>query len=105
MAALLNSPAITSCCCAGQLSNISSPRAYRIGRSRLGQRGNSLGCSSWRTICFGLMAHFQLLLCRTALEYFLAARLSHRALPAGSEGQLSGMFQLANDLLRLDGSL
>jgi hypothetical protein len=50
-------------------------------------------------------SHYQLLLCRTALEYFLAARLSHRALPAGSEGQLTGMFHLANDLLRPDGSL
>lgn len=50
-------------------------------------------------------SHYQLLLCRTALEYFLAARLSHRALPSGTERQLSGMFQLANDLLRPDGSL
>ncbi len=29
-------------------------------------------------------SHYHVLLCRTALEYFLAARLSHRALPEGS---------------------
>ncbi len=50
-------------------------------------------------------SHYQLLLCRTALEYVLATRLSHRTLPVGFEEQLAGMFHLANDLLRPDGSL
>jgi hypothetical protein len=50
-------------------------------------------------------SHYQLLMCRTALEYFLAARRSRRALPAGSEARLSAMFEVANDLLRRDGSL
>ena len=50
-------------------------------------------------------SHYQLLVCRTALEYFLAARLSHRTLPAGLETRLSQMQQVANDLLRPDGSL
>jgi hypothetical protein len=50
-------------------------------------------------------SHYQLLLCRTALEYYLAARLLHRVLPEATVGQLSRMFQVANDLLRTDGSL
>jgi hypothetical protein len=50
-------------------------------------------------------SHYQLLMCRTALEYFLAVRLLHRVLPEGMVGQLSKMFQVANDLLRSDGSL
>jgi hypothetical protein len=50
-------------------------------------------------------SHYQLLMCRTALEYFLAARLLHRVLPKGTVGRLSMMFQVANDLLRTDGSL
>jgi hypothetical protein len=50
-------------------------------------------------------SHYQLLMCRTALEYFLAVRLLHRVLPEETVGQLSRMFQVANDLLRSDGSL
>jgi hypothetical protein len=50
-------------------------------------------------------SHYHLLLCRTALEYWLAARLSHRSLPAGFEQRLRSMFDLANELLRPDGSL
>jgi len=50
-------------------------------------------------------SHYHLLLCRTALEYFLAARLSHRPLPFVAESKLSAMFHLANHLLRHDGSL
>ena len=50
-------------------------------------------------------SHYQLLMCRTALEYFLAVRLSQQVLPERTVGQLSMMFQVANDLLRTDGSL
>lgn len=50
-------------------------------------------------------SHYQLLLCRTALEYFLAGRCLNRQLPGGLEAQLSKMFQVANDFLRPDGSL
>ena len=49
-------------------------------------------------------SHYQILLCRTALEYYLAARFSHRNLPDQLEEQISQMFQLANDLVRPDGS-
>ena len=50
-------------------------------------------------------SHYHLLLCRTALEYFLATCLSHHSVPDGLQVQLTGMFHLANDLLRPDGSL
>jgi hypothetical protein len=50
-------------------------------------------------------SHYHLLLCRTALEYFLATRLCHRSVPVGWELKLYRMFQLSNDLLRPDGSL
>jgi hypothetical protein len=50
-------------------------------------------------------SHYHLLLCRTGLEYWLAARSWNRGLPAGFEGPLRRMFTLANDLLRPDGTL
>jgi hypothetical protein len=50
-------------------------------------------------------SHYQLLMCRTALEYFLGGRLLDRAFPEGTVGKLSTMFQVANDLLRTDGSV
>ena len=50
-------------------------------------------------------SHYHLLLSRTGLEYILAARLFRRALSAETEEKLSKMFELANDLLRPDGSL
>ena len=50
-------------------------------------------------------SHYHLLLCRTALEYRLAARSANRPLPAGFEQRLRAMFDLANELLRPDGSL
>ena len=50
-------------------------------------------------------SHYHLLLCRTALEYWLAARTCGRELPGGFEDQLRRMFLLANDLLRPDGTL
>lgn len=50
-------------------------------------------------------SHYHLLLCRTALEYWLAARRFEQKLAAGLEERIRGMFRLANDLLRADGSL
>ncbi len=50
-------------------------------------------------------SHYHLLLCRTALEYFLASRRQRQPLPQGCMARLRGMFRLANDLLRPDGSL
>ena len=50
-------------------------------------------------------SHYHLLLCRTALEYYLAARSSNRPLPEKLQAPLRAMFSLANDLLRSDGSL
>ena len=50
-------------------------------------------------------SHYHLLLCRTALEYWLAARYCGHALPAGCETRLRAMFRLGNDLLRSDGTL
>ncbi|MGA3294934.1 MAG: heparinase II/III family protein [Candidatus Acidiferrales bacterium] len=50
-------------------------------------------------------SHYHLLLCRTALEYSLACRRAGRAMPAGFEGRIRSMFDLANELLRADGSL
>jgi len=50
-------------------------------------------------------SHYHLLLCRTALEYWLACRRDHRSLPAGFESRIHSMFRLANQLLRPDGSL
>jgi hypothetical protein len=50
-------------------------------------------------------SHYHVLLCRTALEYALAARQHVRGLPEGLETKLAGMFRLANDLLRRDGTL
>jgi hypothetical protein len=50
-------------------------------------------------------SHYQLLLSRTALEYFLAARLCVTPFPEGLQARLSRMLKIANDLLRPDGSL
>ena len=50
-------------------------------------------------------SHYHLLLSRTGLEYILATRLFQRPLSAETEEKLSKMFELANDLLRPDGSL
>ena len=50
-------------------------------------------------------SHYHLLLCRTALEYVLASRLSAHSLPDGFQRQARDMFRLADDLLRADGSL
>ncbi len=50
-------------------------------------------------------SHYHLLLCRTALEYWLAAEKCGRDMPVGFETRLRGMFRLANDLLRPDGTL
>ena len=50
-------------------------------------------------------SHYHLLLCRTGLEYFIACRQSGRGVPEGFLRKLRGMFLLANDLLRPDGSL
>ncbi len=79
--------------------------------------------TEWRRAAFGLWEHFfpllllpdgtlaeqsshyHLLLCRTALEYVLAARSAGRALPDGMKEKFTGMFRLANDLVRPDGTL
>jgi hypothetical protein len=50
-------------------------------------------------------SHYHVLLCRTALEYWLACRRFRRALPAGFESRIESMFRLANELFRQDGSL
>jgi hypothetical protein len=50
-------------------------------------------------------SHYHLLLCRTALEYWLGCRRAGRAVPSGFEIRLRSMFDLANELLRADGSL
>ena len=50
-------------------------------------------------------SHYHLLLCRTALEYWVACRRAQRPLPQGFEGRLLAMFDLANELVRPDGSL
>ena len=50
-------------------------------------------------------SHYHLLLCRTAFEYVLASQLCARPLPAGFEAKVRGMFRLADDLLRTDGTL
>jgi len=50
-------------------------------------------------------SHYHLLLCRTALEYWLACRSFGRSVPTGFESRLRSMFDLANELLRPDGSL
>src|SRR5207244_4415090 len=50
-------------------------------------------------------SHYHLLLCRTALEYWIAAGTSGRDLPDEFEAALQRMFALANDLLRPDGTL
>ncbi len=50
-------------------------------------------------------SHYHLLLCRTALEYWIASRNSGRPLGRELEARLKAMFRLANDLLRPDGSL
>ena len=50
-------------------------------------------------------SHYHLLLCRTALEYWLAAARLGRELAPGLRERIRGMFRLANDLLRADGSL
>ncbi|MCU1260032.1 MAG: uncharacterized protein JWO80_2917 [Bryobacterales bacterium] len=60
-------------------------------------------------LCDGAFAeqssHYHLLLCRTALEYCLAAYKSGHQLPGGFEEKAKAMFRLANDLLRPDGSI
>jgi hypothetical protein len=50
-------------------------------------------------------SHYHLLLCRTALEYWLAAARLKRDLAPGLRERIPAMFRLANDLLRADGSL
>lgn len=50
-------------------------------------------------------SHYHLLLCRTALEYWLGARASGHTVAAGFVETLQKMFQLADDLVRKDGSL
>lgn len=50
-------------------------------------------------------SHYHVLLCRTALEYWLASRKAGHDLPAGFETRLRHMCGLANDLLRPDGTL
>ncbi|MBV9743967.1 MAG: heparinase II/III family protein [Acidobacteriia bacterium] len=50
-------------------------------------------------------SHYHLLLCRTALEYWIACRKAARTLPGTLEQRLRDMFRLANQLLRPDGSL
>jgi len=50
-------------------------------------------------------SHYHLLLCRTALEYWLACRRAGRPMPGGFETRIGSMFDLANNLLRRDGSL
>ena len=50
-------------------------------------------------------SHYHLLLCRTALEYWLAAQRTGHALPALFEARICKMFVLANQLLRADGTL
>ena len=50
-------------------------------------------------------SHYHMLLSRTALEYWLASKEAQHSLPEGLEQKLGGMFELANDLLRSDGSM
>ena len=50
-------------------------------------------------------SHYHLLLCRTALEYYLACQRAERTLASGFESCIHSMFDLANELLRPDGSL
>jgi len=50
-------------------------------------------------------SHYHILLCRTALEYSLACRRSNRSVASGFEERLQAMFDLANELVRPDGSL
>jgi hypothetical protein len=50
-------------------------------------------------------SHYHLLLCRTALEYHLAANLCGRGIEAGLASRIHRMFQLAASLVREDGSL
>ena len=49
-------------------------------------------------------SHYHLLLCRTALEYQLAANLAGHTLDREMTSRLLGMFRLAADLVREDGS-
>ncbi len=50
-------------------------------------------------------SHYHLLLCRTALEYWLAAGCCGRTIPQEFAPLLCAMLRLADDLLRPDGSL
>lgn len=50
-------------------------------------------------------SHYHVLLCRTALEYFLLAKRNGRSLPKGFETRIGAMFELASDFWRTDGSL
>lgn len=50
-------------------------------------------------------SHYHLLLSRTALEYWLSCRNGNHTLPDGFESRIRLMFDLANELLREDGSL
>lgn len=49
-------------------------------------------------------SHYHLLLCRTVLEYVLASRAAFHDLPDGMADRIQAMFQLADDLVRADGS-
>ncbi|HLG98186.1 MAG TPA: heparinase II/III family protein [Bryobacteraceae bacterium] len=50
-------------------------------------------------------SHYHVLLCRTALEYWLAAKASRRDVAPVFRDRLKRMFNVANDLIRPDGSL
>jgi hypothetical protein len=50
-------------------------------------------------------SHYHLLLCRTALEYWVLAARMGRQLAPGLRERIRAMFRLANDLLRADGSV
>ncbi len=50
-------------------------------------------------------SHYHLLLCRTALEYWVMPARFGRQLAPGLRERIRAMFRLANDLLRADGSL
>jgi hypothetical protein len=50
-------------------------------------------------------SHYHWLLCRTALDYYLAARDTGRTIPENLDPKLRLMFRLLNDLLRPDGTM
>jgi hypothetical protein len=50
-------------------------------------------------------SHYHLLLCRTALEYWIAVQDRRRGIPEELERRIRLMMELANDLVRPDGSM